>query len=180
MGEVVMNITGHRPEALDSSPEWVRQELKAALLDLGVTRLYQGMAAGVDLWSAGVAWQVGIPYVACRPWEGHKPRKEDYELYNWVLAHADEVVTVSDAVQYPGAWVYHARNEYMVDNAPDGVIAVWNGSEKGGTAACVKYAMRKERRLYRIDPSSSGENGWVNYLQTPESVVEDLFTTLED
>lgn len=178
MGEVVMNITGHRPEALNSSPEWVRQELRSALIELGVTRLYQGMAAGVDLWSAGVAWQLGIPYVACRPWEGHKPRKEDRELYNWVLAHAEEVVAVSDAVQYPGAWVYHARNEYMVDNAPDGVLAVWNGSENGGTAACVKYGMKKERPVYRIDPSDSGKTGWINYLQPVKPPEPDLFTTV--
>lgn len=174
-----MNITGHRPEALDSSPEWVREELKSALVELGVTRLYQGMAAGVDLWSAGVAWQVGIPYVACRPWEGHQPRKEDFELYNWVLAHADEVVSVSDAQQYPGAWVYHARNEYMVNNAPDGVIAVWNGTQKGGTAACVKYAMKQQRPLYRIDPAQSGATGWVNYLNSPTPDATDLFTLLE-
>lgn len=175
-----MSITGHRPEALASSPEWVREELKNAFLELGVTRIYQGMAAGVDLWSAGVAWQVGIPYVACRPWEGHKPRKEDFALYNWVLAHADEVVSVSDAQQYPGAWVYHARNEFMVDHAKDGVIAVWNGSQKGGTAACVKYAMRQERPLYRIDPSESGHTGWVDYLEKASPQVPDLFTTLAE
>lgn len=179
MGDIIMNITGHRPESLLSSPQWVRQELTQAMQDLGVTKIYQGMAAGVDLWAAGVAWKLGIPYVACRPWAGHKPRKEDHELYNWVLAHAAEIVHISDAAQYPGAWVYHARNEYMVDHAPDGVLAVWNGNDKGGTAACIKYAKRMQRRIYRIDPSDVHSTGWIDYLNEtkPES---DLFSLLED
>jgi len=143
-------ITGHRPEDL-ANPEWVYKTLKDVLTQIDPDVLYQGMAAGVDLLSAQVAYELSIPYVAARPWATHTPRIEDAELYEWVLDNAFEVAVVNSLRYYAGPFMYHARNEFMVDHA-DIVVAVWNGTTKGGTAACVRYANRKNKPLIQIDP----------------------------
>jgi uncharacterized phage-like protein YoqJ len=143
-------ITGHRPEDL-KNPEWVHATLKDVLTQINPDILYQGMAAGADLLSAQIAYELSIPFVAAKPWATHTPRLEDSELYEWVLDNAFEVVDVSSLRYYAGPFLYHARNEYMVDHA-DIVVAIWNGHKKGGTAACVRYANRKNKPLIQINP----------------------------
>lgn len=151
-------ITGHRPEDLPDD-QWVKDVLREGLVQSGATHVIQGMAAGVDLWSAVVAWHLGIPYTAAKPWTAHGPRRDDEYTYRWVERHAQEVVNVTDRDSYPGAWVYHVRNEYMVDNA-DAVLAVWTGKMSGGTAACVKYARKVNKPIFRIDPATKSILGW--------------------
>ena len=43
------------------------------------------------------------------------------------------------------------RNMYMVDNS-NVVIAVWDGSKKGGTYNCIQYAKSKNKRIIYINP----------------------------
>lgn len=45
----------------------------------------------------------------------------------------------------------HKRNEYMVDYT-NLVIAVWDGREKGGTWACLRYARSKHRDILIVNP----------------------------
>ena len=120
------------------------------------------MAAGVDLWSAQIARQLGLMYECAKPWAGHKPRKADAKLYDEVLHFSDKVTNVSDSDTYPGPWIYQKRNEYMVDNA-DVVLAVWDGTA-GGTANAVRYAETLERPIFRID-EKKGKRGW--YANSP-------------
>lgn len=147
---VTVAITGHRPEII-SDFGWVREQLTDVLQNLSVSKLYQGMAAGVDLLSAEVAFELNIPYVACRPWAGHSSRVADRTRYQTVLDNASEIVDVNPASEYVGVWVYHNRNKFMVD-AADVLVAVWNGSLTGGTAACVKYAKQKRKPMVQINP----------------------------
>lgn len=149
-------ITGHRPERI-TNWQFVHHQLALALQDNKIDVMIQGMAAGVDLHSAMVAHNIHIPYICARPWKGHKPRRADEINYEKALQHAHGVVNVTDYEDYPGAWVYQKRNEYMVDNA-DMLIAVWDGSS-GGTANCVKYALKKEVPIWRIDPTTH-KVGW--------------------
>lgn len=147
---VKVAITGHRPEQLNDMV-WVRQVLAEVLTELQPDLLFQGMAAGVDLLSAVVARENNINYVACRPWATHTPRVEDEELYQAVLNNAFRVDIVDPADSYVGPWLYHNRNKYMVNNA-DLLISVWNGSPKGGTAACTKYAKGENKPIIHINP----------------------------
>lgn len=156
---VTVSITGHRPEAIDDMV-WVRAAIKQAYADMRADKIIQGMAAGVDLWSAAEAWNSKIPFVAARPWSTHTARIADRKAYEWVLANAIEVVNVSDALTFPGNFIYHTRNKYMVDNA-DAVLAVWDGSLKGGTYACFQYAVQQEKPIYRIDPKRKIVHGWI-------------------
>jgi uncharacterized phage-like protein YoqJ len=145
-----VGITGHRPERI-SEPEPIKDLISEAIQHFGATRFYQGMAAGVDLWSAKEAWKLKISYVCVKPWAGHKPRIADQIEYEKVVKHSLHVVNVTDYEEYPGAWVYQKRNEWIVDEV-DAMIAVWDGKPYGGTFNCVRYAVENDRLVMRIDP----------------------------
>jgi uncharacterized phage-like protein YoqJ len=150
MSSRTVAITGHRPEKI-TNEVWVKRQMKDALTTFVMpSYLIQGMAAGVDLWSAVIARQLGVMYECAKPWAGHLPRKADAKLYQDALHFADKVTNVDPSENYPGPWVYQKRNKYMVDHA-DTVLAVWDGS-KGGTGNCVQYALELSRPIYRIDP----------------------------
>lgn len=141
--------TGHRPE--DSEPEpWVRTKARVKLqYNDKVTTIITGMAAGFDLWFADEARKLGLEVWAAKPWTTHTARVEDQELYDSIIAYASKVVNVTEADSYPGPWVYHKRNEWMVDNA-DAVMAYWSGKEKGGTYACRQYAKKVGKPVANI------------------------------
>jgi uncharacterized phage-like protein YoqJ len=139
--------TGHRPEDCEDEGI-VRLKARIKLRDK-VDIFICGMAAGFDLWAADEARELGIPVWAARPWKGHESRKEDVELYERIMKYADMVVNVNEAKDYPGPWVYHKRNEWMVDNATH-VMAYWNGKESGGTYACMNYARKVKKPIANI------------------------------
>jgi uncharacterized phage-like protein YoqJ len=151
-------ITGHRPEKITDKNRTMT-EIAQALTDVIMpAHLIQGMAAGVDLWSAQVAYKIGIPYTCARPWITHSARKADDDDYQRALDHATEIVAVSQYEFYPGPFVYQKRNVWMVDHA-DVVLAVWDGTP-GGTANCAKYALDQGKPVYRINPAT-WERGWI-------------------
>lgn len=140
--------TGHRPE--DCEPEdIVRGKIRDALKSKSIDVVVSGMAAGYDLWLGDVALGLGIEVWAARPWAGHKPRLKDGALYAKVVEEASKVVNVSDEENYLGPWVYHKRNEWMVDNSTH-VLAYWSGKKAGGTYACIKYANKVQRPVRNI------------------------------
>lgn len=149
MTNLIVAITGHRPEKI-ADPEWVHEALKEVLLELKPVKLIQGMAAGVDMMSATVAHEIGLPYLSARPWAGHTPRYDDKELYRVTLENSAEIVDVSLSEKYLGPWLYQERNKYMVDNG-NMVVAIWDGT-KGGTKNCVDYALRLNRPITIINP----------------------------
>lgn len=149
---MIVSITGHRPEDLPNQ-EWVEDTLKNLLNNMRPQKLIQGMAAGVDLLSGKLCIDLKIPYISAKPWAGHVPRKEDQALYQLVENNSETIVNVNQSKSYPGAYVYHNRNHYMVDNA-DLVIAVWTGKKTGGTAECVKYAKKVNKRIIQINPET--------------------------
>jgi uncharacterized phage-like protein YoqJ len=142
-------ITGHRPEKISDIDD-VQANLYLGIKAISPEILIQGMASGVDLWSARIAHVASIDYWCVRPWQGHKPRVSDKNDYEMAMKYAAFTVAVNPSVNYPGAWVYQKRNEWMVDRA-DTVFAIWDGSP-GGTANCVKYAVKQEKRILLYDP----------------------------
>lgn len=143
--------TGHRPEDAEAE-NFVRTKVRVKLryakkpIDTFIT----GMAAGFDVWAADEALQLGIDVTAAVPWRGHKPRKEDEELYEHILGAAKSIVYVSDQDNYPGPWIYQKRNEWMVDHA-DLVMAYWNiNKSSGGTYNCYQYAKKQGKPIANI------------------------------
>jgi uncharacterized phage-like protein YoqJ len=147
---ITVAITGHRPERIPDLG-FARESLAYAYYETNASFVIQGMAAGIDLLSAKVAFKEGISFGCARPWAGHQPRKEDKVDYDKAIRHAKWTVDVDPSETYAGPWVYQRRNEYMVDNA-DMVIAFWDGSTSGGTFNCVEYAKRKKKEIYQINP----------------------------
>lgn len=147
--ELIVAGTGHRPE--DSEPEtWVRTKARVKLqYTPGVTTFISGMASGFDLWAADEARLLGLEVWAARPWKGHTPRRDDEKLYQRILDYASRVLDVVDESKFPGNWVYHKRNQWMVDSA-DVVMAYWNGKESGGTYACRQYAKKVSKPVTNI------------------------------
>jgi uncharacterized phage-like protein YoqJ len=162
----IVAITGHRPEKI-ADPDWVKSALTEVLQTLAPEKLIQGMAAGIDLLSAKVAYELHIPFVAARPWAAHAPRYQDKAIYDWAMQKAAEVVNVDPSMNYVGPWIYQKRNEYMVDHGTV-VVAVWDGT-KGGTGNCVRYAKRKNVPIVIIDP----EKKTITYPKTEEPVLQE-------
>ena len=59
----------------------------------------------------------------------------------------------TEDIYYPAKM--QKRNQFMVDNS-DIVIAVWDGSKKGGTYNCIKYAQKLEKEIIQINPKDIG------------------------
>lgn len=163
-------ITGHRPEKI-SDRDWLIETLSHVFILAGADKVIQGCASGTDLISAFVAKNMGIPYVAAKPWENHKGRmggssgftNDDAIVYDKMIESASEVVNVTGKTDYPGSWAYFARNEWMVDEAmkDEGiVVAVWDGT-KSGTRHCVEYALKNNCRVFRLDPLKNRIVGWI-------------------
>lgn len=136
--------TGHRPEGCVSERD-VRFKVNCYLTETKPDVFITGMASGFDLWAAQEAMLHNIEVWAAKPWAGHKHRAGEKRLYDTILAYASRVINVNEAVGYPGPYVYHVRNQWMVDNA-DSVVAYWNGESSGGTYACMSYAINAAKK----------------------------------
>jgi uncharacterized phage-like protein YoqJ len=145
---VIVVGTGHR-DLRDR--DWIADQIERSLLDMGASLLYVGMASGADLLMAKVAWGLNIPFIAAKPWAGHKPRQSDAYDYNRALQLAQEVINVTEYQSYPGAWVYEERNRFMVDRS-EAYLSVLESGRRGGTFNCVNYAQKKNLSGINIDP----------------------------
>ena len=141
--------TGHRPEQCEKEYV-VRSKARTKLRYSKAETFICGMAAGFDLWAADEALDLGIKVIAARPWAGHSARVEDKELYEKVLRHAAQVEYIDNSKDYPGPGVYHARNQWMVDNATHVMAYLNPEATSGGTFQCVKYAKKKGKPVANI------------------------------
>jgi uncharacterized phage-like protein YoqJ len=146
---MIVAATGHRPKDIEEDLGVVELKARVKLQYTKSERLICGMADGFDLLAAKAAIELGLPITAARPWSGHKVSPDWSEIYDEVLDYADKVVVVTEADKYPGHWVMHKRNQWMVDNA-DAVMAYWNGKESGGTYECRKYAKKVGKPVANI------------------------------
>lgn len=167
MKEFTCAFTGHRPKSFpwkynETAPDCVllkgvlAEQIKA-LADRGVTDFLSGMAQGVDLWCAQIVLDLKEKNPALRlhcilPCEGQEIKwpVAERERYHSILRQADEVVYVNRT--------YHSdcmleRNRYMADRASI-LLAVYNGTQRSGTGATVRYAQKQKRKVIIIDPIS--------------------------
>ena len=90
------------------------------------------------------------------PFKGQESKwpLESQNLYNMILEKADNIVYVCN--EGYAKWKMQKRNEYIVNlltSDNDFLIAVWNGTP-GGTANCVGYAKKLNKRIIYINPNS--------------------------
>lgn len=167
MDKTACAITGHRPKSFpwkydEGNPNCVLlKEFLAAqiskLVDRSVTDWFSGMALGVDIWSAEIVLFLRKNNPALRihcilPCEGQEDKwsVSEQERYHAVLRRADEVFYVNRAY---GPKCMLERNRYMVDHASI-LLAVYNGVQRSGTGATIRYAQRLGREIVVINPMS--------------------------
>lgn len=160
-------ITGHRPKSfpwkyneMDRGCSLLKETLTGQvglLVEQGVTDWLNGMAQGVDLWTAEIVLELkkknpALSLHCILPCEGQERKwpVSEQERYHSILRRADAVVYVNR--------VYHVdcmleRNRYMVDHASV-LLAVYNGTQRSGTGATVCYAERQGKEIFIIDPIS--------------------------
>lgn len=161
-----IGVTGHRPNKLNlgydvHSPGWrpMIEMFKSYLQKKNCRKAYTGMALGVDTAFAKAVLELkeegyDIELICCIPCRNHSCKwlKESVDLYNNILAQADEVILVTDAEYKP--YLMQVRNEYIVDSV-DRMIAIWDGTD-GGTGNCVKYAWKVGKSIDAVHPGNIG------------------------
>ena len=146
-------ITGHRTEKLAIYDfGWIQSAIDDVLVELKSkdTNLlaYSGMASGIDLHFCKSCIVLGIPYIACVPFDGQEntmiPR--DADLRAILLKSAKEIKEV--------------KNSWMVEHTDVG-IAVWS-AQKGGTFNVVEQFVTARKNWYWINPV--GKVTWKCFL----------------
>lgn len=150
-------ITGHRPNKLgndyDLTSDLVNEvalKLQQLISQYKPTSMISGMALGIDMLWAKLAISEGIRLTAAIPCINQDKMwvQESKDLYYKILKHPlCSIHYVSDK-EYDLKCM-NERNEWMVDNC-DLLIAVWDGTS-GGTANCIKYAVKKKKQIIYID-----------------------------
>ncbi len=164
-------FTGYRPHRFAFSPDGLRPEQVQAALGEQIRRLYDegyrtfisGMSSGVDMWAAAEVLTLreshpDVELIAAVPFVGQEshwaiPLQREYRR---ILDGAQQVEVLFDAAaaEKNAAECYTKRNHWMVDRA-DTVLAVCEidlPDGRTGTAATVRYARRRQKRILYIHP----------------------------
>jgi uncharacterized phage-like protein YoqJ len=167
MPTIACAFTGHRPikfsfgynegdEKCRALKLVMTQQIRL-LIESGVSIFYTGMALGVDQWGAEIVLDIKrqfphVQLVAVLPCETQavKWSPEQRERYFNTLPECDDVITLYG--HYTPECMLE-RNRYMVDHA-EYLLAVYDGSPKGGTAYTVRYAREKNREIITIHPDT--------------------------
>lgn len=182
VGETVF-FTGHRPKQLwgayppfkfyETRPVALHASHKALLMDAldkyiaaGYKNFISGGAQGMDLLAAECILELKgtlyphIRLVIARPFPSqHSTKPEPSKVYiRSIEFAADHVVDVSPDPYSPAKM--QIRNAWMVDHANCG-IALWDGTEKGGTWNCIKYAISRKKHMLIIDSANHNYRSWV-------------------
>jgi len=136
-------ITGHRTEKLATYDiGWIQTAIDDVLVELKTKDssllAYSGMASGIDLHFCKSCMLLGIPFIACVPFEGQENTMSvrDAEIREQLLKVAKEIKQV--------------KNSWMVEHTDVG-IAVWAG-QKGGTFNVVEQFVTARKSFYWINP----------------------------
>jgi uncharacterized phage-like protein YoqJ len=156
---LTLACTGHRPQKLafewdGAGPVslWVQGEMRKIIEEIRPTQVISGMALGADQIWAELAVIMNIPFIAAIPFRGQDSRWSEklQNKYRILMGKAKRVVNVSGEAYYRPSFMQD-RNEWMVDNC-NGLVAVWDGSQVGGTFNCITYASSLQLNIRRIDP----------------------------
>lgn len=162
-------FTGHRPNKLygyGSYENWrplfdtIYSLCEKLYTEHGTRTFITGGAQGVDQTAFWAIRKLArshpdINNIVYVPMKGQELRWREDGIFNQkdfrkMLNLASNYQILTDT---PSIKALFDRNERMV-NDTDAVIAVWNGDMKSGTAACIKYARKINRKVIRIDPLS--------------------------
>ncbi len=158
-------FTGHRPRSFsfggnESSKEFeeLRIKIKNTIIQVcnaGCRTFYCGMAEGVDLWCGEIVLELQhqfdpplqicavIPFVS----QPFTMSLMNQKRYRKIMDASSERFLVSRNFTKK---CYQKRNFFMVDST-DALIAVFNeNEERSGTAQTIRYAKRKNKKIFLI------------------------------
>lgn len=157
----ILGVTGHRPDKLGLPYDWnelfkdphfekLMCKIAAYLAEPSPDKVITGMALGFDQYVAYACRALSIPYSAYVPFIGQESKwpATSQQIYRNLLEDASEIKIIS-----PGGYASYkmqVRNEAIVDDS-DQMLACFNGS-LGGTANCVKYAIKKMKPIEYVNP----------------------------
>lgn len=148
--------TGHRPKDM---PGTTYMEFRSAMDAVGLgarkdVAFITGGALGADTWAAEYALTNHLPYTIILPFPVVTMTEFWTAIQRHVLEihieHASDVQIVHDELTYD-VRAYQRRNEEMVNRA-DYVFAVWTGKQIGGTANCIRYALKMGKPVFNTLP----------------------------
>lgn len=156
----ICTICGPRPHKLPLSLKL--DKLLAALEDeirrayaYGYRVFLSGSAMGVDIWAGEIIYRLkeDLPFIQCHiymPYEGQANHWNDEWRKRYFNLHevSDEVYCLQ--FDYTSDCM-HKRNRVMVDKSSR-VIAVHDGTQKGGTAYTIGYAKEKGIEIVTLNP----------------------------
>lgn len=153
--------TGHRPNGFPWPYEKdkkrqalyeksLHERIESYITERGVTDFICGMALGADTDFAlsVLSLRKKYPYIRlhcaipCRT-QTRQWNTSEIARYNDILKHATSTVVLSE--HYTRGCMFE-RNRYMVDNS-DYLLAIWNGSRKGGTWYTLNYAQKRHKPI---------------------------------
>jgi len=147
----ILVATGHRPNKSGGYSENAQLRLRDLAIDwlvaLKPRGAISGMALGWDTAIVEACLALGLPYIACIPFEGQEskwPLASQRAYANYIKRAAKLIVCA------PGKYApekMQVRNERMIDlalkNGPGSdnaiLLALWDGTS-GGTRNCLSYA----------------------------------------
>ena len=155
--KITVSFTGHR--SYDRSNDAALREEIRGHYEEGFRIFLCGMARGFDLAAGECVADLrrelpGLQLECIIPFRGQEQgfSQADRERFLRLVERADRVVTLAESYR---AGAYHARNDYLVDNA-SAIIAYYNGS-KGGTHYTVHRATRRGLRISNLCIFREGE-----------------------
>ena len=179
-------FTGYRPNKFpfdfkESNPEYAAFEgaLLEAIFSLpkeNCFTFYTGMAMGFDILAAEMVLLLkekgdcAISLICVLPFKNQTSGWDEHwkTRYENVLKNADEVILLSEEY-YKGC--YFKRNHFMVDNS-DLVLTYFDGAS-GGTAATLKYAAGKNKKIINLADSVDGTMTYRDYEAFDDTIEED-------
>ncbi len=145
---------GIKKENIDNFKKVLSDVIDTAISD-GYTDFYCGMAKGTDTIAAEILISkmkensdIRLHAALPCPEQDLKWTKEEKIHYEEILSYSDSKTIISP---FYTKTCMLTRNRFMVDNS-DRVIAVWNGTMRGGTAYTVRYAKKENKEIYLIRP----------------------------
>ena len=154
---ITVSFTGHR-DYDNFAEDALRKEI-CRLHTEGFRHFMCGMARGFDLAAAEMVLSLrpelsDIRLVCVIPFRGQEQSfsKEDRARFERVTSEADEVIVLAERYH---AGAYHARNDFLVDNA-SAIIAYYNGT-KGGTHYTIRRAAKRGLQIHNICSYREGE-----------------------
>ena len=198
-------FTGVRPNKLCGYNKEAYADFVASLTDSledfynkGVRTYISGGAQGFDQLAA---WAVenlqkrhsDVKNVIYVPFKGQERLWKENGIfgqaqYRGILKRANEVKYLADELTDTKEIVsaMHVRNHAMVDKA-DAVIALFPykeiGDTKGGTVATMKYALSKDKSIYRVDYEVSDKvvlKGVEKFTNQQDALVDEVHDDISD